>query len=374
MGALTATDRHNERKNENYSNKDIDATRTKDNYHLIEPQRGYKTEFDKIRQQNNLKGNLRLTGEKQSNVACEFLITSDNEFFKTLGAERTKEFFTDSLEFVKNKVGEENIISAVVHLDETTPHMHVTYIPVVEKTNTKGVTSKRINCSEFWKGFNSYGILQDDYYKHCIEKGYQLERGEIGSRAEHLTVAKLKANTAIKEYQAIENKANTLKSEIKAISAKLEGIQGVELSVSHINALAPQKTLTGTIKGITLEDIENLKLTAIKGAEYRNYETKYLDLYQKAKTAYSKLKNQKDDAENRNVNICKENFALKMQNSDLEIALEKSQQKNKNTISAINKTLKLFDNKISDFFVKNFNEFYQAEQHQSLENYQGFER
>lgn len=300
MGALSGADKHNERKNENYSNKDIDQERTKDNYHLIKPQKGYKTEFDRIREEENLKGNLRLTGEKQSNVACEFLITSDNDFFKNIGAERTKEFFTDSLDFIKNKVGEKHIISAVVHLDETTPHMHITYIPVAEKANKKGVVNKRINCSEFWKGFNSYGILQDDFYKHCIAKGYNLERGEIGSRAEHLEVAEYKAKSAIERAEQAQGKVEALESKIEPLQAKLESLEGAELDTSHINALAPQKTLIGAIKGISLEDIENLKKTAVKGAEWKWRAIQAEGLNTKLENMLNNIKCELDNAENEN--------------------------------------------------------------------------
>lgn len=75
-------------------------------------------EFERIRQRYDLKGNLRLSGEKQSNVMCEFVITSDKEFFDRLGAERTKQFFADAYNFVTAKAGENFVISEVVHMDE----------------------------------------------------------------------------------------------------------------------------------------------------------------------------------------------------------------------------------------------------------------
>lgn len=80
MGAVHLIERHNERLNKNYSNKDIDLSRSHLNYHMKQIQsETYHQEFERIRSQYNLLGNLRLTGEKQSNVMCEFLITSDKE-------------------------------------------------------------------------------------------------------------------------------------------------------------------------------------------------------------------------------------------------------------------------------------------------------
>ena len=85
LGAVHLIERHNERLNKNYSNKDIDLSRSHLNYHLKEIQVAtYNQEFERIRSQYNLLGNLRLTGEKQSNVMCEFLITSDKEFLTSL--------------------------------------------------------------------------------------------------------------------------------------------------------------------------------------------------------------------------------------------------------------------------------------------------
>ena len=78
------------------------------------------------------------------------------------------------------------MLSAVVHMDEKTPHLHVAYIPEVDGVDCKKNPCKRVNCSEFWKGFNSYGILQDKFYAHITSRGYELERGEVGSRAEHV--------------------------------------------------------------------------------------------------------------------------------------------------------------------------------------------
>lgn len=282
MGQLTSTCRHNERKNKNYGNEDIDPTRTELNYHLIKPIKGngYEKEFNRIRSEENLKGNLRLTGAKQSNVACEFLITSDNEFFNSVGAEKTKKYFEDALKFAKNKVGEKNIISAVVHMDETTPHMHLVFIPVVQKANSKGIMSNRINCSDFWKGYNSYGILQDEFHKHCIEKGYKLERGEIGSRAKHDSTAEFKAKKRIEkletEISALKTEKKSLKNENNKLKTQINSYRSVCMRIDEIDCIQPLKAFNGAIKGISVDVIEKLKLQASAGF---NYKYKYDHLF-----------------------------------------------------------------------------------------------
>lgn len=117
------------RLNHNYSNKDIDLSRTSENYHHKKIQaETYQQEFERIRTRQELKGNLRLHGEKQSTILCEFVITSDKEFFDRLGKERTRQFFEDAYDFVTAKVGgEQYILSAVVRpMNNNTPYFWFT--------------------------------------------------------------------------------------------------------------------------------------------------------------------------------------------------------------------------------------------------------
>ena len=93
---LMAVYRHNERKNKHYSNKDIDKTKSYLNYSLKEPEFNYVKEFDKIIKKYDLKGQIKTV----SNIACEYMITSDNDFFKRIGEEETKRYFTTAYKFV----------------------------------------------------------------------------------------------------------------------------------------------------------------------------------------------------------------------------------------------------------------------------------
>ncbi|EPY2275203.1 MobV family relaxase (plasmid) [Clostridium sp. FAM 1755] len=216
---LNNVSRHNERKNKNYGNKDIDINKSNLNYHFKAPKEiSYEKEFYRLREENNLKGNLRLTGNKQSNIMCEFMITSDNDFFNNIGEDETKRFFKTAYDFACKKCDEKNIISATVHMDETTPHMHLTYIPVVKGVK-KGVEIDKINASEFWKGFNSYGKLQDEFYDYVNEMGFNLERGETKKDREHLSVEEYKIETKLQE---LENNISSRKEEVKDLDFKIE--------------------------------------------------------------------------------------------------------------------------------------------------------
>lgn len=182
--------RHNERQKEVYkSNPDVDTSRSDLNYHIKEPvEKSYTREFDRLKAENCLVGQVH----PQSNILCEFVVTSDSAFFEGMPANEMKDFFKDAYDFAAKMCrGEKNIVSAVVHLDETTPHMHLVYIPVVAGKDKKGNVLEKVRCTDFWKGWNSYGTLQDNYWKHMHDLGWELERG-IKSDRQHLTVQEYK--------------------------------------------------------------------------------------------------------------------------------------------------------------------------------------
>ena len=271
VGAVPLVERHNERKNHNYSNHDIDCSRSKENFHLKSPQGSYWETFNKIRDRQQLKGNLRLQGEKQSTVLCEFIITSDKQFFDSLGTDGTKRFFEDSYQFVTSKVGgEQFVVSAVVHMDEATPHMHVTFIPTVRGKDRKGQPCRRINCSEFWKGRDSYSRLQDEWYDFIARScGYDLERGVKGSTAEHLSVAEYKLKKTQEQLARSEQQVQEIES-IDNISAKNLPLNTVALKRSDYDKLkasaeayittrdtaAENETLKGKVEALKSENAE----------------------------------------------------------------------------------------------------------------------
>ena len=197
--------RHNERRNTNYSNKNIDRNKSYLNYSLKSPQFTYEKEFERIRKEYNLKGQIKTV----SNIVCEYIITSDKAFFETIGEDETKRYFETAYKFVceyKN-LGEQYILSAKVHMDEETPHMHLVFIPVVHTTDKKGNDIDKIACSEFWKAKDSYRQLQDAFYNYMVANNLELERGNPSEKI-HLSV---------EDYKNITNfeKSKTLLQDIK---------------------------------------------------------------------------------------------------------------------------------------------------------------
>ena len=192
--------RHNERRNKNYSNKNIDKELSYLNYSIKECKHTYEKEFDLIKEKYNLKGQVKSV----SNIVCEYLITSDKGFFEKVGEQEGRRYFETAYKFVceyKN-LGEQYILSAKVHMDEESPHMHLVFIPVVHTTDKKGNAIDKIACSEFWKARDSYRQLQNAFHSYITANGFDLERGNPSDRI-HLSVEDYKKITGFENSKTL---------------------------------------------------------------------------------------------------------------------------------------------------------------------------
>jgi len=231
--------RHNERKNKNYSNDNIDKERSYLNYSIKSPKYRYDKEFDRLKEEYNLKGQIKVV----SNIACEYIITSDKQFFDEIGEEETKRYFETAYNFVAEykNLGEQYIMSAKVHMDEETPHMHLVFLPVVHTTDRKGNNIDKLACSEFWKEKDSYRRLQDAFYQYMTSHNFDLERGvpkeETGR--EHLD---------IKEYKEITNFDKT-KEKLQNMKLELPDVPEIDdIKMARWSKKRDEKILEDIIK------------------------------------------------------------------------------------------------------------------------------
>ncbi|MEI3391351.1 MAG: MobV family relaxase [Clostridia bacterium] len=242
--------KHNERKNTNYSNKDINKNNSLKNYSIKQCNTTYSNAIKVLQKENNLQGRII----KTTNVACEFIITSDKEFFEKIGEEETKRYFQTAYNFVANYkgLGEKYILSAKVHLDESTPHMHLVFVPVIHKIDKKsGKQIDKIACSEYWKGKDSYRQLQDNFHKYIVERGFELERGNTKGNT-HIPIETLKQIT---NYENI--KYELTQEQIQPINTKNKDLimqQNKEL-VKYANKLKIQLAKSYT----AIERVEELQ-------------------------------------------------------------------------------------------------------------------
>ncbi len=228
---------HNNRKAKNHSNKDIDPTRTHLNYYIKKNEFTYTKEFDKYIKENNLQGHLR----SNSIIMCQMIFTSDQAFFDKIGEKETKRYFGECYKFICNykNLGEKNIISTVVHLDEGAPHMHLMFVPVVHTKDKEGNKIDKVCARDFWKGRDSYRKLQDAYFNHVKSKGFDLERGMFveDTNRNHYT---------IEEYKKITNYDNTKKL-LNEIKLELPEVPNIN-DISKFSIKRDEKILEKIVK------------------------------------------------------------------------------------------------------------------------------
>ena len=184
-GASKALSAHHERTKEIYaSNPDIDAERTMQNYHLVTPRWSYEQE---------IRHHIRMAGCRVRRDSVKFvdtLVTVSPEFAKAHEAEMP-EYFNRAFEFLKERIGEENIISAVVHMDEKTPHLHLCFVPLTK--------DGRLSAKEILGNKKTMIRWQDDFYACMAERWPELERGApaVETKRRHLTPQWYKKVTAM---------------------------------------------------------------------------------------------------------------------------------------------------------------------------------
>ena len=203
-GNLVGIGNHNQRLTDNHSNKDIDTERSYLNYDLVNRTDNYKTDIQQFINDN--KSSSRAV-RKDAVLINEWIITSDNRFFKDKDDKEIKDFFEQSKDYFAEKFGDENIRYAQVHLDETTPHMHLGIVPFNAE--------KRLSAKTL---FNRQALqaVQDELPKYLNERGFELERGEKGSERKNLTVPEYKK--AKDELKEMTTTLEQRKSEVLALS------------------------------------------------------------------------------------------------------------------------------------------------------------
>ena len=219
---------HNERTKEKYaSNPDIDPSRTHLNFHLIKPERRYRAESEK----QIAEAGCRTRSDSVRVV--EALITATPEFFKGKKRAELKEFFNEALEFIKQNQAPETIISAVVHLDEKSPHMHLCFVPLTE--------DKRLCAKEILGNKKKLTQWQDKYWEHMVKKYPDLERGERASETgrDHVPTRVFKQMARLNKQH---DKLVEMLSDVKLTNYKDKTAQVVAFLEKYIPDVAAMET------------------------------------------------------------------------------------------------------------------------------------
>ena len=315
---------HNEREKDSYSNQDIVPERTPLNVHFKTPTDDYVKMFEQMEQD----GVISTRGLKPDAIKYGELVFDVNSayFYNYGGYEFAKQFYADAYKAAVEIVGgEQYILSAVMHADERNRamsealgeevyhyHLHVVYIPVVEKQilwskrckdealrGTVKEVITQVSRSKKWESKlvldedgnpmlnakgkkilrSSYSVLQDDFFHFMRVAGYtDLERGERGSTEEHLTVTQFKVQAeqqrldavtgqVAQAEQSLENaKAATEKQKkrLEALQRETKTAKTIALTVQDIEAMGKKNSITGNIS-LTPDQSDTLKRYAVNG-------------------------------------------------------------------------------------------------------------
>ena len=287
-GASKALSAHHERTKEVYaSNPDIDAERTKQNFHLVTPRWSYEQE---------IRHRIRMAGcrvRRDSVKFVETLITTSPEFAKAHEAEMP-EYFERALGFLKERVGEENIFSAVVHMDEKTPHLHLCFVPLTK--------DNRLSAKEILGNKKRMIQWQDDFYACMAERWPELERGApaVETKRRHLTPQWYKKVTAMDaKLERLETALNDInvfnagkkrEEAIATLKQLLPQVESFQTEIQRMQAAADaaqHQQRRSDRENETLKD--ELTAERRKSAEQRAKLTVLEERYKRAEKLLSKL-------------------------------------------------------------------------------------
>lgn len=327
---------HNEREKDSYVNQDIVPERTGMNVHFKSPTADYNAMFDQmvadgIISTRGLKADADKFGELIFDVNSAY-------FYNHGGYDFAKQFYADAYKSAIEIVGgEQYILSAVMHADERNRamsetlgedvyhyHLHVVYIPVVEKqilwskrckdkslVGTVKETITQVSMSKKWDskptlGDNgeplltkngkkvlrkSYSVLQDDFYDAMRFAGYtDVERGERGSSEEHLTVTQFKVEKEQERLADLTEQAAQKAQEAASLEKKIEKIQKKQVAVQAVDKIEPKPVPLSSKVMLERSEFESLSTAAKKYAVQEKKEHRLQKMLDAANKAITELK------------------------------------------------------------------------------------
>lgn len=299
---LVGIGNHNQRRFSNHSNKDIDVSKSHLNYDILDKVKSYKTDIEGYINAN--KSSKRAV-RKDAVLVCEWIITSDSDFFESMSPADTREYFQTAIDFFAERYGSKNLMYAQVHLDERTPHMHLGIVPF-DKDNK--LTAKTMFDREALQD------IQNELPRYMNERGFKVERGRAGSEAKHLTV---------QEYKDVQKEIKKQSEVLDGVKKELESVKNVTRTKDFLDELdsKSKKTLLGNDVKISQEDYQELK-EQLLGADKSLLEMDKLKQHnQKLSRSIYDLRDELDDSKAYADRLCDKNHSLKEQIKHLDSSL-----------------------------------------------------
>ncbi|MEH7579473.1 MobV family relaxase [Priestia megaterium] len=200
--AILGIQKHNQREGENSKNKDIDSNKTMLNYDFVnEDKIKYHEEIKKMTA-TRVKRKIR----NDAVLVAEFFVSASPEYMHAMSPDEQRKYFEASLDHIAGKYGQQNILYATVHNDESTPHMHVGFVPITE--------DRRLAAKDYFHGKTKIRRIQDDFHNYMNKRGYDIERGEP-SELQHKSVHEFKKEERQKELNNLDQQLIFKEKEIQ---------------------------------------------------------------------------------------------------------------------------------------------------------------
>ena len=248
---------HNDRATENHANEDIKKELSHLNYDLIECPSYKKKINEELEKRYKVNKSLR----KDANLCVEVIFTSDKDFFDKLTPEQERLYFEKSLEFLKEFTGEKNVISATVHKDETTPHLHAVFMPLTD--------DGRLNYKDFINTKYDLIDLQDKYHKKMTEFFPELERGKSSkeTKKKHLSVEDFKLRQLEKDLEKLQKEKKETEIQIQNVEKQIKDFYAVKTIVENIEERKAIFSDTYKLKKDELTELTALATTSEKNRD-----------------------------------------------------------------------------------------------------------
>ena len=316
---------HNKREKKAYnSNPNIKIELSKNNIDIVPLSEKYIKGFYNLTKEYKKEHDERMKTEREDRkrtfnqmlnksknvIADELIFTASHTFFDNMSNADIKNWANTCMEFVYEDLGykKEQILHAIVHLDEETPHLHCVVIPLIKKfdkrTNTERYT---ISKKQYIKDKNHLSELQDKYHTRLVNKGYDLERGIKGSDTKHQKVKEFKKTTRYYE-QKVNNLNCRLDNAINNFENKMQTTKNIPFDKKHIIL---EKETFDSMNNI-IKETKNIMNFQPKMEQLFNEVNTFTKRHKALEKENNNLQKEIKSLTTRNQNLKKENNNLKL--------------------------------------------------------------
>ena len=255
------------------------------------------------------------------------------------------------------------VFNMVLHMDEATPHLHVDFVPVATE-QSRGL-STRVSMKQALKqqGFVSQGRNMTEWNAWMErEKGvlaefaqeHDLQVVDMGGGRRHMDLPEYRE--AVHQAEAIqertvaaEKEVAKLESRVRALRGALRGLEAAQQASMGINTIKPEKTLTGAVKGISVDQVESLKAMALRGIQAEHRAKYLLEENRRLSDSLPTAEERMRAAQEHNA-LVSENLFLQSENGSLQQSLDNERARRTALLQGIEQCLAFLERNLPPAF------------------------